>query len=85
MQKDSLEVHVRKLILIASNEINWTKVGWDFSFYTLYTFKILNHMNVLPVRNKTVNCFSAFFQNSIYAYIQKPNTTNSFVNLCFGR
>ena len=41
MQKDSLEVHVRKLILIASNEINWTKVGWDFSFYTFYTFKIL--------------------------------------------
>lgn len=50
--QDSVEVHVRNLILIASDEMNWTRVGWDFSSYTFYTSKILNHMNVLPVQNK---------------------------------
>lgn len=84
MQKDSVEVHVRNLI--ASDEMNWTRVGWDFSSYTFCTLKFWTiWMYYLFRINKTVNCFSAFFQNSIHAYIQKPDITISFVNLCFGR
>lgn len=73
-----------------SDCLRWDKLDkGGMRFFILYLLYFLNFepyecINLFGI-NKTVNCFSAFFQNSIHTYIQKPNITNSFVNLCFGR
>lgn len=78
----------KPVILITSNNRNYRAAGqgWDeafhfipselFEFWTMwmyYLFKI----------NKTINCFSDFFQKSVRACIQKPDIPNTFVNPYF--